>query len=264
MFARPHRFQSVRRTMLSGWSVFAASAAALAVFATILANPASDAVATTPATTPAEQPPAPPADTIQQPEKLFARPHTTEADTTMLFWTGKVVPTMAQQIWQAFEAHKATTRRFVLVLNSGGGLVQEGERVIAVMRGIRVTHRLDTEVRNGQMCGSMCVFIYLQGQSRTAGPSSAWLFHEITRPDPIDKQRLIVDRAASERLLIKYYPEAGVSLSWTDQMRPKTVNADYWQTGLELMQSHTGIVKGLLPNTQPRILGPAKPAMAAN
>ena len=184
--------------------------------------------------------------------ELYSRPHTTEPTTTMLFWTGKIAPGMADQIQQAFEANKQHSNRFVLVLNSGGGSVREGERVIAALQKMKSTHRFDTQVRNGTICGSMCVFIYLQGQSRFAAPSSLWLFHEVSLNEPVGDQPIILDRAAWERLVTKYYGPAGVSEQWTLSMKPKTINADFWQTGVELVQLKAGIVTHMTPNTEPR------------
>src|SRR5262245_40067709 len=78
-------------------------------------------------------------------------------------WRAKVGQPMAAQIKEAFERHRNQGTRVVLTLDSGGGSVAEGERVIEVLRHIKETHRLVTAVAQGQKCGSMCVFIYVQG-----------------------------------------------------------------------------------------------------
>ncbi len=208
-----------------------------------------------PATTPAPTP-APAASPTASPPPLLVRPHTSETGTTMLFWSGAVGPNMPSLIWSAFQEHKATTKRFVLVLNSGGGSVMAGEQVITVLRGIRATHRLDTEVRNGRMCGSMCVFIYLQGQTRNAAPASTWLFHEITRPAAPDAKMPVIDRARGDQLIAKYYPAAGVSAVWTQQMKPMIYNSDYWLTSRDVVEAKSGIVTSLLGNIQARVLVP--------
>jgi hypothetical protein len=209
-----------------------------------------------PATTPAVTAVPAPASPAATPGPLLVRAHTSETGTTMLFWSGAVGPNMPSLIWSAFQEHKATTKRFVLVLNSGGGSVMAGEQVITVLRGIRATHRLDTEVRNGRMCGSMCVFIYLQGQTRTAAPASTWLFHEITRPSAPDAKVPVIDRARGDQLIAKYYPSAGVSAVWTQQMKPMIYNSDYWLTGRDLVEAKSGIVTSLLGNIQARVLVP--------
>ena len=78
-----------------------------------------------------------------------------------------------------------------------GGSVAEGERVIDVLRQIKATHQLETVVAPGDVCASMCVFIYVQGQKRLGALTSSWLFHEVSHMDPITKQ---TDQARSARL----------------------------------------------------------------
>jgi hypothetical protein len=209
------------------------------------------------ATLPAQSPAAAPTPTpspAPAASPLTVRPHPTEAGTTMLHWSGKVDAHMPVLLAAAFHEHRQTSFRFVLVLHSGGGSVQAGEQVISVLRSIRVTHRLDTEVRNGNVCGSMCVFIYLQGETRTAAPASLWLFHEVTRLPTPDAQVMVIDRAASDRLFAKYYPVAGVSPAWTQQMKSLIANSDYWLSGRDLVDAGSGIVTALLGNTQARVL----------
>src|SRR5262245_611442 len=84
--------------------------------------------------------------------------------TVVMSWHGRVGAPMAQQIRHAFEAHKRRSSRIVLKLDLGGGSVREGECVIGVLRSIKRTHDLQTVVGRGKKCGSMCVFIYAQGQ----------------------------------------------------------------------------------------------------
>jgi ATP-dependent protease ClpP protease subunit len=226
-------------------------------------EPASPATSSVPATVPPRQPSettATPAPSTGQPTAaggpLMVRPHASEPTTTMLFWSGPVIATMPALIRAAYLEARDRTQRFVLVLNSGGGSVLAGEQTIAVLREIRATHRLDTEVRNGRICGSMCVFIYLQGQSRTAAPASAWLFHEITRAVPGGGKPPVIDRAALERLIGTYYPPAGVSAAWTEAMKPHTINSDYWLTGRELVEARSGVATDLMSNTQARTFIP--------
>ena len=184
----------------------------------------------------------------------------------MLAWSGRVAGPMALDIRTAFEAHKQRGRRLVLKLNSGGGSVAEGERVIELLREIKATHEVETVVEQGHMCGSMCVFIYLQGNRRVAALSSLWLFHEISYSDPKTNKILRLDRAAWERLVDKYYATAGVSAAWTERMKPLTVASDYWQTGADLMRDQSGIVHVALGNQRERLIAdraPTKPAPEA-
>ena len=182
--------------------------------------------------------------------------------TIVLQWTGKVAAPMAQQIKDAFEQRRDSATRVVLTLSSGGGSVQEGERVITVLRQIRQTHQLQTVVGHGKSCGSMCVFIYLQGQKRTAALSSTWLFHEVSRKDRAT-DRTVLDRASWERLVNAYYGPAGVSAEWTAKMKPFTLQSDYSQTGADLVNDRSGIIHEALGNQKPRLLAEAdRPALA--
>lgn len=183
-----------------------------------------------------------------------------------LRWTGRVASPMAAQIRNAFQSQKTRANRVVLTLHSGGGSVAEGEQVIEVLREIRKTHALETVVEQGQMCGSMCVFIYLQGQRRVAALSSLWLFHEVSHHDPNTYKITRLDRPAFERLVEKYYGAAGVSAAWTERMKPLTVASDYWQTGADLIRDSSGIVHVALGNQRERLIAdrtPAKPAPEA-
>ena len=80
-----------------------------------------------------------------------------------------------------------------------------------MLRQIKSTHQLETVVAQGDVCASMCVFIYVQGQKRFGALTSSWLFHEVSHTDPVTKQTTKLDRAAWERLVDKYFLPAGVS-----------------------------------------------------
>ncbi len=108
----------------------------------------------------------------------------------------------------------------------------------------------------------MCVFIYIQGQKRHGALTSAWLFHEVSRRDPVTKQ-ITLDRAAWERLVDKYFPPAGVSEDWTAKMKQLTVESDYWQTGGDLIQANSGIIHVPLGNQKPRNIARSAPPSEA-
>jgi hypothetical protein len=181
---------------------------------------------------------------------------TSNPDTLVLHWTGKIAAPMARQIESAFEQRKGQTTRVVLTLASGGGSVQEGERVISVLRRIKQTHRLQTVVNHGQMCGSMCVFIYVQGDRRTAALSSTWLFHETSRQD--GKRIISLNRELWERLVDDYWVPAGVSSAWIEKIKPLTIRSDYWQTGADLVNEDSGIIHEALGNQRPRAVADGK------
>ena len=175
------------------------------------------------------------------------------AGTVFLHWEGTIAAPMASQIEAAFLAFASTRRRFVLFLNTGGGSVLEGEKVIAVLQKIKRTHQLDTSVSQGSRCWSMCIPVYLQGRTRFAGRSSSWLFHEVTRPGA---QYGSTKRVAESyrRLIDKYWVPAGVSQTWIERMLVETNNHDWWQTGNDLIADKAGIITHALENRRARNL----------
>jgi ATP-dependent protease ClpP protease subunit len=175
------------------------------------------------------------------------------AGTVFLSWEGSIAPPMAEQIGQAFDAFRTSRRRVVLALNTGGGSVSEGERVIQVLRRIRNTHQLDTTVGPGARCGSMCLPIYLQGHNRFGARASTWLFHEITRPGTQYGRQKRVE-GSYKRLIENYWAPAGVSKAWIDQMLAQTDNHDWWQTGHDLIVAKSGIITRPIENRRSRNL----------
>ena len=189
----------------------------------------------------------------------------TRANTMLLSWTGPVMAPMANQIRDAFESRKGQASRILLRVSSYGGSVAEGERVIEVLRHIKATHELETTVLQGDVCASMCVFIYVQGQKRYGALTSSWLFHEVSHTDPVTKQTTRLDRAAWERLVDTYLRPAGVSDAWIADLKPRTINSDYWQTGADLVRANAGIIHEPLGNQTARMILPGpRPKEAAS
>lgn len=175
------------------------------------------------------------------------------AGSVFLHWEGTIAAPMAEQIERVYEAFAASRRRFVLVLNTGGGSVTEGEKVIALLRRIKRTHTLDTSVGPGARCGSMCLPLYLQGDTRFGARSSAWLFHEVTRRGSgFGKLRRV--EGSQRRLIDAYWIPAGVSRPWIERMLQESDNHDWWQTGAELIADRAGIITRPIENRRPRRL----------
>jgi ATP-dependent protease ClpP protease subunit len=189
----------------------------------------------------------------------------TRTNTLVMTWQGPIAAPMASQIKDAFESRKRQATRVVFRINSHGGSVAEGERAIEVLRQIKETHDLETVVAQGDVCASMCVFIYVQGQKRLGALTSSWLFHEVSHMDPVTRQTTRLDRAAWERLVDKYLRPAGVSDEWIADLKPRTVQSDYWQTGSDLIRSNSGIIHEALANQTARVIVPgSNPKEAAS
>jgi ATP-dependent protease ClpP protease subunit len=188
--------------------------------------------------------------------RLRVAPSGARGGTIVMSWVGPILAPMSSEVRAALERHKDANTRFVLRLSSGGGSVAEGERVIELLRQIKQTHELETVVAHGDRCGSMCVFIYLQGQKRIGALTSSWLFHEVSRKDRETGKIIALDRARWEQLVDKYFRPAGVSDTWIAQMKEHTVKSDYWQTGADLVQANSGIIHAALGNTMARNVAP--------
>lgn len=228
----------------SAWSV-SASALALALLS-LVATPAR------------AEPPSRPAGSSEPPRYVPGVLRVTSppasAGTVFMRWEGTVAAPMAAQLEAVFEAYRSSRRRFVLVLDSGGGSVAEGEKVIALLRRIRRSHTLDTSVGPGQRCGSMCLPIYLQGETRFGARTSSWLFHEVTRRSSTEYGRDKRVPSSSQRLIDAYWIPAGVSRAFIERMVREQDNYDWWQTGGELIEARAGIITQPIENKRPRRL----------
>ena len=92
-----------------------------------------------------------------------------EDATLSIEWSGPIFPGMADYLHTALDKYGAVSHRVILFLNSAGGRVDEGDRVIHVLDEAKQTHRLITVVPDGDLCASMCIPIFLQGDDRGLG-----------------------------------------------------------------------------------------------
>ncbi|WIW48252.1 ATP-dependent Clp protease proteolytic subunit [Bradyrhizobium sp. 62B] len=99
-----------------------------------------------------------------------------EPDRILLGWSGPVQEPMSERVGAALDQFKSDQRRLVLVLNSPGGSIEHGRKVVAA---IRARNRaMDTFVQKAGVCASMCVPIFLAGTKRVADPDAYFMFHE--------------------------------------------------------------------------------------
>jgi ATP-dependent protease ClpP protease subunit len=187
----------------------------------------------------------------------FAR-SPTHPDVLVMIWNGKIEKPMSEEISTAFEDNKASVKAVELKINSGGGSVTEGERVIKVLQDIKKTHKLYTSVGAGKKCGSMCVFIYVQGEKRLAAPASLWLFHEVSHVDRDTHRITELNRRRWEELVDKYWVPAGVNKAWIESVKTHTVKTDYWQSGESLLQDGSNIITQALSDEHRRVVVPPK------
>jgi ATP-dependent protease ClpP protease subunit len=170
-------------------------------------------------------------------------------------WTGLIAAGVADELRASVAKYGTDLKRVVLFLDSAGGQVDEGDRVIAVLNEIKQGHRLATVVPHGKLCASMCIPIFLQGDDRFAARASLWIFHEASQPLANGGQR--TDMTETWRLFRKYYGSAGVSSHWLKSIAPLIKGADLWQTGGDLIDAKTGIIMHALGDTIERATAPA-------
>ncbi len=198
------------------------------------------------------------------PHLRFAR-SATHSDILVMLWSGPIKAPMSTQISAAFEDNKAGVRGVELKLNSSGGSVKEGERVIAVLQGIKKTHKLYTSVGAGKKCGSMCVFIFVQGEKRLAAPASLWLFHEVSVKDRETHKIKGLDRSRWEELVDKYWVPAGVNQAWIEKVKAHTVQTDFWESGESLLHDGSNLITRALSDEHRRLVGtPPQQAAPSN
>ncbi len=177
-------------------------------------------------------------------------------DVLVMAWKGAVRKGISQKIRAAFEKHKDAITTVELRLDSTGGSVKEGERVIEVLRDIKRTHKLITAVAAGKRCASMCVFIYAQGQRRLAAPASLWLFHEASKFNK-DRTRIVeLNRELWLDLIELYLVPAGVNTDWVEKLKVRADQTDVWISGSDLLRDGSNLIHRPLSDEKRRVIKP--------
>lgn len=134
-------------------------------------------------------------------------------------------------------------KKLTLVLNSPGGLVFEGKQIIETLQDLKKQGvALTTSVKNGTQCGSICLPIYLAGETRKAGTHSSFYFHGVTHAfcnipnESLTEEyvQLLKSLGASEKLIQHLMAEEAFSTP-----------GEYWMSGKELAEEGDGFVTEL-------------------
>ncbi|MBO0763777.1 MAG: hypothetical protein J2P50_04185 [Hyphomicrobiaceae bacterium] len=170
----------------------------------------------------------------------------------ILRWRGLIEAPLAAKLDQAYDAHAAGTRRFVIALHSPGGTLEHGREVIALIRRMQRTHLVDTLVEDRRACGSMCVPVYLAGQRRTAAPQARFMFHEVSFRDSLSGQVESVPPEAigraTDQFFERYLKPAGLDEHWLADLREAIRGRNVvWRTAEELVAQRSGVVHELEP-----------------
>ena len=181
---------------------------------------------------------------------LLVRSSDTTEDTLTVQWRGEIGPPFLRTFNAALNKHGEGKSRIVLVLDSPGGLAGYGARIIRRLDDLKKQVRIDTVVETGDSCMSMCVAIYLQGQTRYASPSARFMMHEVSTHDMLSDRRIRMPRAereaATDQLYLKYFEPAGVSPQWMRQLRTEIRGRDVFRSGRQLVDEKSGVVTNLL------------------
>ena len=176
-----------------------------------------------------------------------------EDGTLYIDLSGPIVAGTADNVGAALGKYGTTLNRVVLFLDSAGGRVDDGDRVIEALNEIKLRHQLITVVPHGKLCASMCIPIFLQGEDRLAARVSLWIFHEAAQRQANGER---TDMAETWRLFRKYYVPAGVAVSWLKGIAPMIKGADLWQTGGDLISAKSGIIMHPLGDRTERAVAP--------
>jgi ATP-dependent protease ClpP protease subunit len=183
-----------------------------------------------------------------------------EPDRIVLGWSGPVQEPMSARVAAAFDRYKADPRRLVLILNSPGGSIEHGRKVVAAIRAR--DRAIDTVVQKAGVCASMCVPIFLAGTKRMADPEAYFMFHQVslssarenTKRQEISESEKALFSQAVKTIEAQVTDEffrtdigiRGVSVTWLARMRGKISGRDIWMSGQQLVDEGSGIVDSLI------------------
>jgi ATP-dependent protease ClpP protease subunit len=184
-----------------------------------------------------------------------------EPDRIVLGWSGPVQEPMSERVAAALDRYKADQRRLVLVLNSPGGSIEHGRKVVAAIRAR--DRAIDTLIQKAGVCASMCVPIFLAGTERVADPEAYFMFHQASLTSSARDNMKRPELSASEKALFSEAVKVietqvtddlfhndigirGVNMVWLARMREKISGHDIWMSGQQLVDEGSGIVDRLI------------------
>lgn len=181
-----------------------------------------------------------------------------EPDSIVLGWSGPVQEPMSERVAAALDRYETDPRRLVLLLNSPGGSIEHGRKVVAAIRGR--DRAIDTLVERAGVCASMCVPIFLAGTRRMADPEAYFMFHEaslnsnarenLKQWEISEAEKAFFSQAVKTKVTDELFRHdigiRGVSVAWLAGMRKKIADRDVWMSGQQLVDEGSGIVDGLV------------------
>ncbi len=184
-----------------------------------------------------------------------------EPDRIELGWSGPVQEPMSERVAAALDRYRTDQRRLVLILNSPGGSIEHGRKVVAEIHAR--DRAIETLVQKAGVCASMCVPIFLAGTKRMADPEAYFMFHQASLNSGASKNMKRQEFSDSEKALFSQAVKIveaqvtdeffrsdigirGVNVAWLAGMRKKISGRDVWMSGQQLVDEGSGIVDGLI------------------
>jgi ATP-dependent protease ClpP protease subunit len=184
-----------------------------------------------------------------------------EKDRIVLGWSGPVQEPMSERVAAALDRYKDDQRRLVLILNSPGGSIEHGRKVVAAIHAR--SRAIDTVVQKDGVCASMCVPIFLAGSARIADPDALFMFHQASLNSSAKQNMKRQDFTPSQEIAFSHTVKAiearvtddffrhdigirGVNMVWLAGMRQKIPGRDVWMSGQQLVDEGSGIIDRLV------------------
>lgn len=170
-------------------------------------------------------------------------------DAVILSWSSAVAAPMTRRFREAYDRHGAGASTIIIELNSPGGAVAEGKRLVQLLDRMARTHALETRVGPGDYCLSMCVPIFLKGETRIAAADARFMFHEPASYNSVSGERTkepgFERRFFSDRFFDRYFENSPMAPAWRAQLERDWVGRDVWKSGEDLWREESGVLTAL-------------------
>lgn len=170
-------------------------------------------------------------------------------DAVILSWSSAVAAPMTRRFQEAYDQYGNDTSMFIIELNSPGGAVAEGKRLVQLLDRMAKTHDIETRVGAGKFCLSMCVPIFLKGEARIAAADAYFMFHEPASYNSFSGERTkepgFERRFFSDRFFDRYFERSPMTPAWRAKLERDWVGRDVWKTGEDLWLEESGVLTAL-------------------
>lgn len=173
-----------------------------------------------------------------------------KGDVLELRWRGEIDAPMAKVVRKALKDRAPDVRSVLFDIESPGGSVIEGWKVVEHLEALADDTVLVTRVGPQGFCGSMCVPIYMTGKRRMAAPDAEFYFHDAFAADPLTSKALPQDGRDRQYAMIEFrkqFRQAKIDEAWANELR-RGIDRDgeVWATGEALYQARAGVVTRLV------------------